>query len=49
MLWMNKNGLIGPIAQAGNDDGAPVVTVGGHLWYVRYVGNFPWRRFETRP
>jgi hypothetical protein len=39
MLWMNKNGQVGPIAQAWNDDGTPVVTVanvtvGGHTWDV---------------
>jgi len=39
MLWMNKQGNVGPIAQAWNDDGTPVVTVpnvtvGGHTWDV---------------
>ncbi len=39
MIWVNKNGLVGPIAEDWNDDGTPVVTradvtVGGHTWDV---------------
>jgi hypothetical protein len=40
---MNQNGLVGPIAEAWNDDGTPVVTaanvtVGGHTWDVYHGG-----------
>ncbi len=44
MLWMYKQGNVGPIAEAWNDDGTPVasatnVTVGGHTWDVYHGGN----------
>jgi hypothetical protein len=44
MLWMNKNGAVGPIAQGWNDDGTPIpaatnVTVGGHTWDVYHGGS----------
>ncbi len=43
MIWVNKNGLVGPIAESWNDDGTPVVsaanvTVGGHTWDVYHGG-----------
>ena len=44
MIWMNKNGLVGPIAQGWNDDGTPIpsatnITVGGHTWDVYHGGS----------
>jgi hypothetical protein len=44
MIWMNKNGAVGPIASAWNSDGTPVaeatnVSVGGHTWNVYRGGN----------
>ena len=44
MIWMNKNGLVGPIASSWNDDGTPVisaanVTVGGATWDVYHGGS----------
>ena len=44
MIWMNKYGAVGPIAEAWNDDGTPVasatnVTVGGHTWDVYHGGS----------
>ncbi len=43
MIWMNKNGAVGPIAASWNSDGTPVisaanVTVGGHTWDVYHGG-----------
>ena len=43
MIWVNQNGLVGPIAQGWNDDGTPIpsatnVTVGGHTWDVYHGG-----------
>ena len=43
MIWMNKNGLVGPIASSWNSDGTPVisaanVTVGGSTWDVYHGG-----------
>jgi hypothetical protein len=44
MIWMNQNGLVGPIASSWNDDGTPVisvanVTLGGHTWDVYHGGS----------
>lgn len=44
MIWMNKNGAVGPIASAWNSDGTPVaeatnVSVGGHTWNVYRGGS----------
>jgi hypothetical protein len=44
MLWMNKNGAVGPIAASWNSDGTPVaeatnVSVGGHTWNVYHGGS----------
>lgn len=44
MIWMHKNGNVGPIAQAWNSDGTPVaaatnVTVGGSTWDVYRGGS----------
>jgi hypothetical protein len=43
MIWMYKNGAVGPIAQGWNDDGTPIpsatnVTVGGATWDVYHGG-----------
>ena len=43
MIWMNENGLVGPIAQGWNNDGTPIpsatnVTVGGYTWNVYHGG-----------
>jgi hypothetical protein len=44
MIWMSKNGNVGPIAQGWNNDGTPIpsatnVTVGGHTWDVYHGGS----------
>jgi hypothetical protein len=44
MIWMNKNGAVGPIAQAWDSSGNPIpaatnVNVGGHTWNVYRGGN----------
>ena len=44
MIWMHKNGNVGPIAQGWNSDGTPVaaatnVTVGGSTWDVYRGGS----------
>jgi len=44
MIWMNKNGLVGPIAASWNSDGTPVISaanvnVGGATWDVYHGGS----------
>jgi xyloglucan-specific endo-beta-1,4-glucanase len=44
MIWMHKNGNVGPIAQGWNSDGTPIaaatnVTVGGSTWDVYHGGS----------
>ena len=44
MIWMNKNGAVGPIAQGWNSDGTPIasatnVAVGGRTWDVYHGGS----------
>ena len=44
MIWMNKNGAVGPIAQGWNSDGTPIasatnVVVGGRTWDVYHGGS----------
>jgi hypothetical protein len=44
MIWMNKNGAVGPIAQGWNNDGTPIasatnVVVGGRTWDVYHGGS----------
>jgi xyloglucan-specific endo-beta-1,4-glucanase len=44
MIWMHKNGNVGPIAQGWNSDGTPIpsatnVSVGGSTWAVYHGGS----------
>jgi len=44
MIWMNKYGAVGPIAEGWDDQGNPIpsatnVTVGGHTWDVYHGGS----------